>query len=100
MFSQRVRFSRRTVRWLWPLAVLALVPKCLLCLAGYAGLGIALGLGGPEICGVEGALPSAWPLPLLQIGIAGVPVAAGFLAHCRRARTAPVVTPDQRHPLN
>lgn len=45
----------RAARWLWPAAVLAIAPKCLLCVLAYAGLATALGLGGPEICGSGGA---------------------------------------------
>jgi len=51
MPPQRTEYPRRAVRWLWPTALLALAPKCLLCVLAYAGLGAALGLGGPEICG-------------------------------------------------
>jgi hypothetical protein len=46
----RSRFVQVRV-WLIPAALLALTPKCILCLAAYAGIGAALGLGGPEICG-------------------------------------------------
>lgn len=53
--SRLVEFLRRARarpgRWLLSAAGLALAPKCLLCLAGYAGLGTALGLAGPELCG-------------------------------------------------
>jgi hypothetical protein len=45
------RLAKRTRHWLLPAALLALVPKCVLCLLAYTGLGIALGLGGPELCG-------------------------------------------------
>ena len=49
---------RRVVRWLWPAALLALTPKCVLCVLAYAGLGSVLGLGGgPELCGAP-AVPS------------------------------------------
>lgn len=44
---------RRTARWLWPAAVLALVPKCILCVFAYAGLSAVLGFSGPEICGAS-----------------------------------------------
>jgi hypothetical protein len=67
---------RRPVRWSAPLALLALAPKCLLCLAGYAGIGAALGLGGPELCGATGGSPGAWvmALALPGMGLAGVAV--------------------------
>jgi len=57
--------ARRALRWLPAATVLAAAPKCVLCLAAYAGLG-ALGakwLGRPEICGATaGAVddPRAW----------------------------------------
>ena len=50
---------RRLRRWLIPATLLALTPKCVLCLLAYTGLGIALGFGGPELCGApaESARP-------------------------------------------
>jgi len=42
---------RRMRGWLIPTALLALAPKCVLCLAAYAGMGVFLGFDGPEICG-------------------------------------------------
>jgi hypothetical protein len=49
--AARQPLVKRARRWLLPAALLALVPKCVLCLLAYTGLGIALGLGGPELCG-------------------------------------------------
>lgn len=43
-------FLRRITRrrgWLIPAALFALVPKCVLCVLAFAGIGAALGLGGP-----------------------------------------------------
>lgn len=40
----------RLRRWLALAVLLAVTPKCLLCLAGWLGLLALLGLG-PEICG-------------------------------------------------
>ncbi len=54
--------------WLIPAALLALTPKCALCLLAYAGLGAALGLGGPELCG--GAA---------SVGSSGLPLALGVV---------------------
>lgn len=70
---------RRTVRWLAPAALLALVPKCLLCVLAYAGLGTALGLGGPERCGAPPPAATAWPTALAAVG-----ALAGLIAWCRR----------------
>ena len=49
---------RRLRRWLIPATLLALVPKCVLCVLAYTGLGVALGLGGPELCG--GQTKTSW----------------------------------------
>jgi len=73
----RSKFFRRVVRWLVPAAALALAPKCLLCVVAYLGLGTALGLGGPELCGVPASMISASRLAALA---ASVLVAAGLLA--------------------
>lgn len=75
----------RLRRWSWPVsgAALALAPKCLLCLAAYADLGTALGLGGPELCGAgnpAGATWLHWLPPALGFGLG----LGGFLAQRRR----------------
>jgi hypothetical protein len=60
-------------------ALLALAPKCLLCAAAYVGLGAALGLGGPEICGASaGVTPDhlVWPAMLGVISCAALWFAA------------------------
>ena len=51
--SSRLVDKSRPLRWLSLAATLAFVPKCLLCLAAYTGVGAALAakLGPPEICG-------------------------------------------------
>lgn len=60
------------------LALLAVAPKCVACLVAYIGLGAALGLGGPELCGVAAAPSHAIVLivsaVLLTIGITCVAV--------------------------
>ena len=52
------KLGQRTARWLAGLALMVAVPKCFLCVLAYAGLGAALGLGGPELCG--GPAVSSW----------------------------------------
>ena len=89
MPSRRTEFSRRAVRWLLPAALLALTPKCLLCVLAYAGLGTALGLGGPELCGASTNSPASWASSLAWLGVAGGLGTVGFLAICRCARSAP-----------
>jgi hypothetical protein len=80
MWSRRTEFSRRTARWLGPAALLAFTPKCLLCVLAYAGLGAALGLHGPEICGASAGSPASWASSLAWLGVAGGLGALGFLA--------------------
>ncbi len=55
-------------RWLIPAALFALMPKCLLCVLAYAGLGASLGLGGPELCGAAGIAPAPWTVGLALAG--------------------------------
>jgi hypothetical protein len=55
----------RLRRWLVPVTLLTLTPKCVLCVLAYTGLGAALGLGGPELCGAVADPSSAAVLPLL-----------------------------------
>ena len=74
--------------WLIPAALLALAPKCLLCVLAYTGLATVLGLGGPELCGATPttAAPWVWLFPVLGAA-AGV---VGFVACGRRHATASV----------
>ena len=85
MPSPRTDVSRRAVRWLWPAALLALAPKCLLCVLAYAGLGASLGLGGPEICGASAGSPITWASALAWLGAAGGLGVLGLFAS-RRGR--------------
>src|SRR4051812_11594704 len=84
MPSRRIEFYRRALRCLVPAALLAVTPKCLLCVLAYAGLGAALGVARPEICGAsDGTWAGSWAhsLPLL-----GFVLAAGvfiLLLHSR-----------------
>jgi hypothetical protein len=70
MAPQPAERARRLRGWLLPTVLLAaFAPKCILCLVGYAGIGVALGLGGPELCGgSDGAVESllVW-LPMLGL---------------------------------
>jgi len=59
--SPAPKYVRHSVRWLVPAALLALTPKCVLCLLAYAGIGSVLGLGAPEICGAtEPSMTTLW----------------------------------------
>lgn len=84
MLSRSAEFSRRAVGWLLPAALLALTPKCLLCLLAYAGIGAALGLGGPEICGATAGSPGSWAKSIALLGVGAATV--GSLASLRRRR--------------
>jgi hypothetical protein len=88
MPSRRIEFFPSSVRWCLPAALLALTPKCLLCVFAYAGVGGALGLGGPEICGASAGSPAAWASSLAWLGVAGGLGTFGFLARCRCTRAA------------
>ena len=79
MPSRRTEFCSRAVRWLWPTALLALAPKCVLCVLAYAGLGASIGLGGPEICGATAGSPASWAAALAWLGVAGGLGACGLL---------------------
>jgi hypothetical protein len=88
MSPSRINYVRRSVRWLLPAALLALTPKCLLCLLAYAGIGAALGLSGPEICGATSSSPmSLWMVALalivLPLSVLGL---IGFYARHRNRR--------------
>lgn len=56
------------------LGLLALAPKCVLCLAAYAGVGAWLGIRTPEICGATGSRPAwqaaVWGL-VMAVGVTG-----------------------------
>ena len=58
--------------WFIPAALLALAPKCVLCVLAYAGIGAALGLGGPEICGALGETSGHPAMLLILSGVATV----------------------------
>lgn len=74
------------------LALLALAPKCVVCLAAYVGLGALLGLGGPEICGA----PADWTTVLAACGVAIGLGALGLRAACRRRRRQSGRPPELR----
>ena len=67
------RLARQPARirgWLVPAALLALAPKCLLCVVAYVGLGAALRFGGPELCGAPGSSAGHWTTWLSALGLA------------------------------
>lgn len=67
--------------------LLVAAPKCLLCLAAYAGLGTALGLGAPELCGPSPGAAGAGLSAADLAAVTGTLVAAGYFL--RRRLTAP-----------
>ena len=60
----------RPFRSLAPVALLALAPKCMLCVLAYAGIGAFFGFQGPEICGASASPRGLWASPLAQFGFA------------------------------
>lgn len=69
----------RSTAWSSGAALLALTPKCLVCVAAYLGLGATLGVTRPEICGGSSGNSHVWML---------FPVSAGAIAVViRRLRT-------------
>ena len=77
------------IRWLLPAAGFALAPKCLLCLAAYAGMGAALGVkfGGPELCGAsaeQAGGPEVW-----LAGVGAVVTGIAYWMGFRRVAGAP-----------
>jgi len=66
-----------------PAALIALTPKCALCLLAYAGLGTVLGIGGPELCGSS---TSATDSLVLATGLIGAVFGTTFLGRFLRLR--------------
>jgi MYXO-CTERM domain-containing protein len=71
-------------RWLIAGALVALAPKCVLCVAAYAGAAFALGRALPDLCGASSEPPShlAWLFPAAGAVLIGV----GLLASRRRGQ--------------
>jgi hypothetical protein len=61
---------RRPFRPLASVALLALAPKCMVCVLAYAGIGAIFGLQGPEICGAAASSRGLWASPPAQFGFA------------------------------
>ena len=78
--ARRTRAGLRV--WLVPGVLLALTPKCFLCIAAYIAAGSALRLGSPEFCG--GTTAIHWTTWLFALGLALGTV--GFFAHSRNRR--------------
>ncbi len=74
---------RRPYRRLAPMALLALAPKCVMCVAAYAGVGALLGIRRPEICGAAAGSGGPWAASAAVIcgalGVIGILAAAGHL---------------------
>jgi hypothetical protein len=63
-----------------PAALLAIAPKCVLCLFAYAGLGTILGAGGPELCGAVGGTTGHWVSWLAALAVV-VSIAGWLVRH-------------------
>jgi hypothetical protein len=75
----------RTRSWLMPAVLLALAPKCLLCVAAYLGLGAVLRFGGPELCGASGNGAGHWLVWLPALGLTAGAIGLFVRSHLRRA---------------
>ena len=71
------------------MAVLALMPKCLLCAAAYLGVGAALGLTGPEICGARPATFPMWLWVIFGLSLVIGPVCIFRIARARTGVESP-----------
>jgi len=79
-FPQPVRSrGQRTRAWLASATVLALAPKCVLCVVAYTGGGAALGSVGRELCGGVDATPG-WITALAWLGGVGLMAVLGLMA--------------------
>jgi hypothetical protein len=83
----RPRLVNRPLPRLAAVVLMALAPKCLVCMAAYVGLGGALGLVGPEICGGTAAPAASW-LPVLG-GTLGATAIIGLALWRRRVLINP-----------
>lgn len=86
MPSRPSNLLRHPWRGVAALALLAVVPKCVVCAAAYFGLGALLGLGGPELCGAPTGPSFAGTTVFAACGLAGALGAAGWRWACRRKR--------------
>ena len=71
-------------RGLASLALLAVAPKCALCLISWLGLAAALGLAGPEICGALAPVANAGPIALVGGGLLAAGAGGRALLRSRR----------------
>lgn len=79
----RTRLLHRPTGWIPPVVLLALIPKCFLCLAAYTGMGAALGLSGPEICGAAADPTFPW-MSVLVLGGVAASLVCFYVQHRRR----------------
>ncbi len=95
MSPRRVEIIRRSSGWLTAAALLTLVPKCVLCAAAYVGLGAALGLGGPELCGGSSSPTVPWALRLsaLVVTLGVISLVTSFRCHHARTELAAKTSP-------
>jgi hypothetical protein len=92
MPSPRPDTRKRAVRWLLPVSLLALLPKCALCVIAYLGLGTALGLTGSprvELCAASPQASATWSALLAWLGATGVAGAIVLVTVRARGTTSP-----------
>ena len=83
---ERPKTLLRFRRGLAALAIIAIAPKCVICVAGYLGLGAVFGLGGPEICGAVNEAGVSRPTTLIVAGACVATGAAGLALRNRFTR--------------
>ncbi len=80
----------RPFRPLASAALVALAPKCAMCVVAYAGLGALLGMRTPEICGAAAGSRVSWLVSAAwictAIGAMGLLAALGRLRNSLRRR--------------
>jgi hypothetical protein len=76
---------RRPFRPLATAALVALAPKCMVCVLAYAGIGALLGIRSPEICGAASGPRTPWETLPTAIGVALGIIAVFAVVRSRRS---------------
>jgi hypothetical protein len=86
MPPQPARFPGHLRRGVTAVLLLVAAPKCVVCVVGWLGLGTALGLGGPEMCGASDAPDRRAAVLLFVATLALASAGALALRHHRKSR--------------
>lgn len=97
--SRRADRRGRLLRWGLGAALLALTPKCLVCVAAYLGIVGLLGLKVPELCGASRSGVSAWVWSAIVVIVVAITVLLWRRReHRRLAKTRAAGLTCCRHP--